>query len=432
MTATDRMIELDVTGIAHGGVFVARHEGRVVFVSDAIPGERVRAVLDEAATGAGAADRRFWRAETVEVLEASAHRRPHIWPEAALSRDPAERPGGADLGHIDIDHQRILKGQVLAEALDRFAGGGIDTPAVEAVPADDEGPDLHWRTRVTLHVDGEGRIGPFAARSHRVIPVEDHPLARPAVAEAARSLTGLRPGRVDLVEPADGRVRILERPEPVRPARGTARGKGRRSRTAPRPPRAAREVVHERAAGREFAVDADGFWQVHPRAAETLDAAVAELLAPHLDPDAAHLDLYGGVGLFSATLARLGARRITSVESDARATGHARENLRDEQVDAVTARVDRYLGALSAAEEARMFRGGAVVLDPPRAGAGRAVVEDLVALEPAAIAYVACDPVALSRDLGTFRARGWEPSALRAFDLFPYSHHMETVALLTR
>lgn len=431
MTATPDILELDVTGIAHGGVFVARHEGRVVFVSDAVPGERVRARLDEAATGEGGADRRFWRAETVEVLEASEHRRPHVWCEADVSRDPAERPGGADLGHIDLGHQRVLKGQVLAEALDRFAGGGLEAPAVEAVPdGDDSG--LRWRTRVTLHVDDEGRIGPFAARSHRVIPVEDHPLARPGIADAARRLDGLRPGRVDLVEPADGTVRILERPEPVRRGGGKGRGKGRGRAGAVRAPQAPREVVRESAAGRDFDVDVDGFWQVHPRAAETLDAAVADLLAAHVDPDAAHLDLYGGVGLFSATLGRLGARRITTVESDARATAHARENLRDLDVDAVTARVDRYLSAVRSGDEARMFRGGAVVLDPPRAGAGRAVVEDLAALEPAAIAYVACDPVALARDLGTFRDLGWEPRGLRAFDLFPHSHHLESVALLTR
>ncbi len=414
MTSSPALLDLDITGIAHGGTFIARHEGRVVFVSDAIPGERVRARLIDPSNGAAADSKSFWRAETVEVLEASPHRRPHIWAEADVSRDPVDRPGGADLGHIDLAHQRVLKRQVLSEALDRFAGEGIDAPEVEAVDSSD---GTGWRTRVTLHVDDRGEVGPFAARSHRVIPVGAHPLARPAIAEAALDLRGEKPGRVELIEPADGRVRIVRREDLERKA---VRGRGKSRRPAP-------EVVHEQVGDRRFQVDAGGFWQVHPRAASVLDAAVYGLLEDVVDPDATHYDLYGGVGLFSATLADLGATDIVTVESSRRATEHARANLAPLDVTAVTARVDRYLAGLPSGASA-----GTVVLDPPRAGAGRAVVDALHALAPEAIAYVACDPVALARDLGTFRGHGWRVSRMRAFDLFPHSHHFETVALLTR
>lgn len=409
------LLDLDVTAIAHGGVFVARHEGRVVFVSDAIPGERVRARLSDPADGADT--RSFWRAETVEVLEASPHRRPHVWPEADVARAPEQRPGGADLGHIEIGHQRVLKRRVLQEALDRFAGGGIEAPEVEPT-----GTDGNWRTRVTLHIDDEGRIGPFAARSHRVVPVAQHVLARPAIDAVARELRGLPEGRIELVEPADGEVRQVLRPAAEQHPHGRGRRRGARHR--------APATIVEQAAGRSFALDVDGFWQIHPAAAGLLDGAVAELLDAAVDPSAAHLDLYGGVGLFSATLARLGGRRITTVESAPRATRHAAENLRDLGVRAVTARVDRFLKSGDA--DLAHVAGGAVVLDPPRSGAGRAVVEDVAALHPSAIAYVACDPVALARDLATFRGLGYEPRRMRAFDLFPHSHHLETVALLTR
>lgn len=400
------LLDLDITGIAHGGTFVARHEGRVVFVSDAIPGERVRARVHQAPEGADAATRSFWRADTVEVLEASEHRRPHVWAEADVSRDPAERPGGADLGHIDLAHQRELKRRVLAEALDRFAGEGLEAPVIEAVS---DGDGTGWRTRVTLHVDESGAVGPYAARSHRVIPVTSYPLARPAIAEAALALSGGETGRIDLVEPADGAVRVIRHPEQRR---------GR----APRP-----EVVHEVVGDRRFQVDAGGFWQVHPRAAAVLDGAVYGLLDGHVDPAATHYDLYGGVGLFAATLADLGGTDIVTVESSRRATMHASANLAPLEVTAATARVDRYLKGIAGRAGT-----GAVVLDPPRAGAGRAVVESVHALSPAAIAYVACDPVALARDLGTFRGLGWRVEALRGFDLFPHSHHFEVVALLTR
>ncbi|WP_313480416.1 TRAM domain-containing protein [Microbacterium sp.] len=399
MTSLARTLDLDITGIAHGGTFIARHEGRVVFVPDAIPGERVRAEVTEGEDG-----KRFWRAETLEVLDASPHRRDHVWAEADISRAPADRVGGADLGHIDLAHQRALKRQVLQEALDKFAGAGLAAPVVEPV---DQGDGTGWRTRVSLHVDADGRVGPYAARSHRVIDVATLPLARPAVETAAFGLRSQKPGRVDLVEAGDGRVRVLPRPE------GARRGRA--------------EVVFEQVRGRRFQLDASGFWQVHPRAAETLHDAVAQALAGRVDPDATHFDLYGGVGLFAATLAEQGAQDIVTVESDRRATEHAAANLADVDVHAVTARVDRFLTGIP-----DDTRAGAVVLDPPRAGAGRGVVEAISALAPEAVVYVACDPVALARDLGTFRELGWDVASLRAFDLFPHSHHFEAVALLER
>lgn len=400
-SSAGELLDLDITGIAHGGTFIARHEGRVVFVADAIPGERVRARITDAAKSA------FWRAETVEVLDASPHRRPHVWAEADVSRAPEDRVGGADLGHIALDEQRVLKRQVLQEALDKFAGAGLQAPEVAAVGEDD---GTRWRTRVSLHVDDAGRIGPYAARSHRVIEVADLPLARPAIVAAARALREQREGRVDLVEPGDGRVRVLPRPD------------ARRRAPRPRP-----EVVFERVGEREFQLDAGGFWQVHPQAASTLHGAVGEVLAGRVDPDATHFDLYGGVGLFASTLGEHGATDLVTVESDRRATEHAAHNLARYDAQAVTARVDRFLTRVPEGT-----RAGAVVLDPPRAGAGREVVESIHALDPEAIVYVACDPVALARDLGTFRGLGWDVSSLRAFDLFPHSHHFEAVALLTR
>lgn len=397
-SSAGQLLDLDITGIAHGGTFIARHEGRVVFVSDAIPGERVRVRITDSAKSS------FWRGETVEVLEASPHRQPHVWREADVSRDPANRAGGADLGHIELSHQRTLKRQVLQEALDKFAGEGLVAPEVAAVG---DGDGTGWRTRVSLHVDDDGVVGPYAARSHRVIPVRSHPLARRRVAAEALSQRDAKPGRIDLVESADGQVHVIRRP---------AKGK-----------RPAPQVIREQVGERKFQVDADGFWQVHPRAADTLDTAVRSALAGRVDPEATHLDLYGGVGLFGATLGDLGAKNIVTVESSRRATELAQQNLEDFDVHAVTARVDKYLEGFPVGE-----RVGAVVLDPPRAGAGRAVVDGVHALNPDAIAYVACDPVALARDLGTFRGLGWQVASLQAFDLFPHSHHFEVIALLTR
>ena len=407
--------------------------GRVVFVPDAIPGERVRIRLTDVAK------KSFWRGEVLEVLEASPHRQQHIWRQADVAVPPHLRPGGADFGHIELSHQRVLKLDVLTDALKRF--GGVDLPVEVPAPAqamdsttrvaDAETPDgTGWRTRVSLHVDADGRVGPFAARSHTVVPVDDLPLATPGVEAAALRLAHGRPGRIDLVQPADGRVRVLPRAD-----------------AAKSEPREAREAVVERVGSREFRVDAGGFWQVHRLAAGTLDAAVraairgvgngsTERNEDVLDPDAWHLDLYGGVGLFAAALAELGGARVTSVESDPRATLHAGENLAEwVGARAETARVDRFVTRLAADGSARdrdRLARGVTVLDPPRSGAGRGVVEAIAALRPSAIVYVACDPVALARDVATFRAEGYELGRVSAFDLFPNSHHIEAVATFVR
>src|ERR1700712_5435171 len=108
-------LDLEVTNVAHGGISVARYDGRVVFVSDAIPGETVRARVTEDSK------KSFWRADTVRVLEPSEFRQPHVWSAASVDRDPRDRAGGAEFGHIRIDHQRELKRQVLVDSLRRMA-----------------------------------------------------------------------------------------------------------------------------------------------------------------------------------------------------------------------------------------------------------------------------------------------------------------------
>jgi tRNA/tmRNA/rRNA uracil-C5-methylase (TrmA/RlmC/RlmD family) len=205
-----------------------------------------------------------------------------------------------------------------------------------------------------------------------------------------------------------------------------------------RMPRGPRPTIQERVGDRTFRLDRDGFWQVHRGAAATLSAAVQEFVDPDLfDPRAANLDLYGGVGLLAAAVGdRFGETvRITTVEAEAGATEHAGANLADwVGARAVTARVDRFLDELadgSSAGERSRLRDTAVVLDPPRSGAGRAVVDRLAELRPRQLVYVACDPVALARDVGLLRERGYRLDDLVAFDLFPNTHHVEAVARLT-
>lgn len=395
-----KRVELDVTNIAHGGVAVARLDGRVIFVSDAIPGERVLARVS------ADSKKSFWRAETVEVLTPSEHRQPQIWAEAALDRDPDHRAGGAEFGHITPAHQRELKRQVLADALHRMAGYDFDGE-VEQIGGDPRG--IGWRTRVRLHIDETGRPGPFAARSHRVVPVRDLPLATPAINEIAPLGDSFEPGStIDLLSPSTGGARLFY-------------GNQKPS------------TITELVGDREFRLADTGFWQVHQGAATALTSAVQNAIDPdRFDPRAANLDLYGGVGLLAAAVAdRFGpATRITTVESDATATEYAGSNLAEwTGAQAVTGRVERWLASYVSGPRAEA---ATAILDPPRSGAGADVIARLVASGPAQVVYVACDPVAFARDARLLTDQGYSLTRLRALDLFPNTHHLEAIGTFLR
>ena len=380
---------------------MARHDTRVVFVRHGLTGERVRAVVTE-----GHDRSSFWRADVVEVLVAAPERvtPPCRWAGPGLC-------GGCDWQHVDLAAQRTLKAEVVREQLTRL--GRLDLEAlgldvrVESVPGDDEG--LGWRTRVQYAVDAAGAAGLRKHRSHEVVRVDRCLIAHPLV-EAAEVTGRTWPGVVSVdvaVSPVTGERLVLPGG-----AGGASRGPARDSLT---------EVVGERS----FRVSGGGFWQVHPGAAAALTDAVLDGLEPRSGETA--LDLYGGVGLFAAALADRVAPggRVTLVESDRVAVADARHNLAGRaDVSVEQGRVDHVLGRL------RTGRADLVVLDPPRSGAGRAVVDLLSRVRARRIAYVACDPAALARDLRWFTERGHRVTGLRAFDLFPMTSHVECLAVL--
>lgn len=283
-------LEVTVGAVAHGGHFVARHEGRVIFVRHALPGERVRVELTESGE-----DAHFWRADVVEVLEAAPERVTHFWPAADSLRTHAagELPvGGAEFGHIERGFQRELKGRVLAEQLQRLAGLKLSTP-VQEVPG--EQPDgLGWRSRAGFAVTPEGRLGMHAHRSNTVIAVQDMPLA----VQRIRSLplweldfTGIE--RVEIAAPdsGDGPLVLLagakaaaarvsaELPEGL----SVAHWDPEHSRVSAL---RGRPWLREHAVDRDFRVSGDGFWQIHRSAPSVLSGAVSGLLSEVLRPGA--------------------------------------------------------------------------------------------------------------------------------------------------
>ena len=438
-------VVLDVGPVAHGGHCVARHEGRVIFVRHAIPGEKVRARLTDADEKA-----KFWRADVVDVIEASPDRVDHFWHAADSRRawSHGHPPvGGAEFGHIALARQRSLKADVLAEQLRRLAGveqlpeSWAGTSVEAAGGTSDGGSGLGWRTRASFSVNPAGRLGMHAHRSGHIIPIREMPLAIDAINNLRLwdiDLQGV--DRVEVAAPANGsRPLVLLAPaegtKPKRLAAIAAQLPADVSVAAFDPVTEAAEQlrgrlwVQESAAGHEYRVTGAGFWQIHRDAPGTLVGAVTEFLqgGGFLHPGAVVADLYAGAGLFTAVLADAVGETgsVLSVEGAPGTSRDARKNLHAApHVEIVQGRVERVLR-----QKPRDF--DALILDPPRAGAGKAVVGQLVASQPRAVAYVSCDPASFARDVGYFRQAGWELSALRAFDLYPHTHHLETVALLT-
>ncbi len=406
------VIELTIGAVAHGGHCVARYEGRVIFVRHALPGEQVLAQVTEARRDS------FCRADAVEVLEPAAGRVAapcvHFRPRGC---------GGCDFQHATPELQRSLKAAVIAEQLSRL--GGIEFPVeVEALPGDGFG----WRTRVRWGIDRDGSVGPRVSRSAEVVGLTTaHPclIAAPGITELA--LTGPLPRRSAPARTARGpRGRRGRGGAPEAPPEVSLTAAGDGSLHATMVGSTGAAVVHETVHGRRFAVAADGFWQVHPAAASTLVDAVLEYLPP-IDGGTVW-DLFGGVGLFAAFLAGAVGESgsVVTIESDDPASALAEENLSDlRQVVVREGRVEQLLAGLSGSVDV-------VVLDPPRSGAGRAVCEAIAQRTPAVIIYVACDPAALGRDTSTLAALGYHLEALRAFDAFPQTHHVECVARFVR
>jgi tRNA/tmRNA/rRNA uracil-C5-methylase (TrmA/RlmC/RlmD family) len=288
---------------------------------------------------------------------------PHRVPPPCPYSGPG-RCGGCDFQHVELAEQRRLKATVVEEQLHRLAG------IEREVTVEEVAPTLRWRSRMRYVDLGEGRRGLRKHRSREVVEVDDCLI--------------------------DGTTEHDTLTEIVTTAHGT----------------------------RTYGVAADGFWQPHVEAPRVLVEAVLELAQPR--PGERVLDLYSGVGLFSAFLAEAVGPEgsVTAVEGDHPASRHSRRNLADLPWA-------RTIGAT--VEEALRRGAGAadlVVLDPPRVGAKRVAVRAIAELGPRAVVYVACDPAALARDLGYFAEHGYRLDALRAFDLFPMTHHVECVALV--
>jgi tRNA/tmRNA/rRNA uracil-C5-methylase (TrmA/RlmC/RlmD family) len=390
---TGDLVQVTIEKVAHGGHFIARHDGAVIFVRHAIPGENC--TIQITSTGSS-----FNRADVVSVEAPSEFR-----VEAPCSFANRNGCGGCDFQHISVKHQRTLKSDVIAEQFSRIAKMEM------RVEVEEVGESTHWRTRAIATTDRNGKLGFYKSRSHSIAPVTDCIICVEGMnfsEIASRDLKG--DVRVEISASNTG-----ERSIALAPTRGEEK-----ARLTEGP-----AVLHENVLGRSLEVSQESFWQSHKKAPEVLTQAVLDFA--QLKSGEHVLDLYGGVGLFSAAIVEAvgPTGHVDLIEGSKVATADAARNFSAfSNITIATGDVAKLLPRITAAD--------VVVLDPPRDGAGKEAVAHIARLAPRAIVYVACDPAALARDTAYLADHGYSLVKVRAFDLFPMTHHIECVALYAR
>ena len=412
----------------YGGSFLARDEGKAVFVPLVLPGEqaRVRVVQEK---------RSFATAELEEVVSESAER--------VIPKCPHFGPcGGCQYQHAEYETQLRIKQAVLRETLER---GGVKPSDEIAIVA---GQPWEYRNRIRLAFDAHGNPGYRGRRSHAVVAINECPISAPLLVRAAltaaelllQSAHGLRPSEMALFCNADETALLvsffvasgakvhfdefaaaLQRriPELAGAELVIEGGQNQQPRMIAQP-----RVIAQwgdlslayRAAGVDYRVDRGAFFQVNRW---LVDALVERVTAGYSGPLA--WDLFAGVGLFARRLAERFAQ-VIAVESAPTATDALTANLQGTSGVAVHSSALGFLRSDGTGE-----RPGLVVVDPPRTGLGPDLTTAITEIAPPALVYVSCDPATLARDLRVLLANGYSIDSMTLVDLFPQTFHLETV-----
>jgi 23S rRNA (uracil1939-C5)-methyltransferase len=424
--APGAVVEAEVEKGVFRGRGLARVDGQVVFVPRAHPGDRVLARITEVHAG-------WAEGALVEVLQASPGRRASPCPYVP-------RCGGCAYQDYDSQAELQLKETVLRESLARAGAAWQGPVALHA------SPETGWRMRASLHIaqaEGSLRLGLRQEGSRRVVDIERCLQLSDPMNRAARAFHSLLAGRpdvaarvhgLDLVESPDGRSLVatletrLDRAEaPGLASFGNAvpglTGFGVRSRSRSLEWLSGSPFVEATLLGVTLRAHALAFFQANRFLLEPLVSTVVGLVPRG---DSRILDLYAGVGLFALPLAARDACEVVAVEQSTLA-------MEDARVSAERAGLHVRLRAGDverALAEIAPRPGERIVLDPPRTGAGRAVVEAIAHRKPETVVYVSCDPPTLGRDLAIFAAHGYRPDTVELFDQFPKTFHVEAVVRL--
>jgi len=405
-------VDISLTTLTYGGEALGRLEdGRAVFVPFALPGERVRARLVEE-------KRNHARADLVEVLSPSAER---IAPRCAHFGVC----GGCHYQHLPYPAQLAAKTTILREQLERI-GRFSDPPVQEAVASPDA---YHYRNHVQFHLTPGGKLGYIQRRPEQVFAVRECHLPEELI-NATWPQLEFEPGagleRVGLrLGVEDDLQLILEGRDPQPPELSIEELRLSAVHLSPTGALvlAGSEYVVMEVAGRLLRVSAGSFFQVNtPMAAAMVEHLLANL---PLGATSTVLEVYCGVGLFSAFLApRVG--RLIAIEASPSAAEDFVANLDEfDNVELYEAPADQVLPQLD-------LQPDAILLDPPRAGLERGALEAVLRLQASVVAYVSCDPSTLARDARRLAEGGYHLDSITPFDLFPQTFHIESISFWSK
>jgi len=386
-------VEVEIERILPGGMGLAHARGQTLFVALAAPGDRVRV-----------------RVRQVRGAVAFAAIEEIVAPSPVRVVPPCPyfgRCGGCDFQQMTYDAQLAAKIEIIRDCLRRIAR--VESPGNIPIVASPSA--WQYRSRAQWQYDSTRKhLGYFARGSYEVCDVIECPVVVPQLQEV---LTNLR-----------AEVSAENLPKNTSEFQAVA-GDGEAVALTPLLWETTATDAVRAIGGERYRFSAECFFQINH---ELLGSLVEEAIKDARGESA--IDLYCGVGLFTLPLARRFAR-VVGVEGNAAACGYARLNLVSAELTNAhieTAGVGEWLSAHTRAAMPIDF----VLLDPPRAGADGGAAEGIVALRPRRISYVSCDPATLARDLKAFLTSGYELASVVAFDMFPQTHHVETVVHLNR
>ena len=377
-------ITVEIGPVAHGGHFIARHKGQVVFVRYGITGE-------EAIVEITSVSSKLARGDAIEIIKPSKDR---VVPPCKYAVPGG--CGGCDFQHIEISAQLEFKRSVIREQFSRLGRIEIDLDVVAVEPKN----GLNWRTRMDFAISKNGKPGLYSARSKEVTEIDKCLIAVEAINDDAMfSRNWKGDDRLEVAVSSSGEKNV---------------SRGGRSISGP-------TQLHEVVGEHTYEISPTSFWQSHSAAPKVLTKLVMDLLA--LRPGDQVCDLYGGVGLFTEPMAEdvgdIG--KVHLIESSHRATQDALKIFdKQKNVQVHSGRVEQKLPLIN--------RVDVILLDPPRTGAGEMVVKQMMAKKPRTIVYVSCDPASLARDAKQLEEGGYHLNHMVGFDLFPMTHHVECVA----
>jgi 23S rRNA (uracil1939-C5)-methyltransferase len=397
------------TALVYGGEALGRlPDGKAVFAPFVLPGETARLRVREEKRG-------HVKAELVEILEPSPQRIAPRCPHFAIC-------GGCHYQHMPYELQLSAKAEILRDQLQRI-GGLEEVPLQPIVPSPEA---FNYRNHIQFHLDPQGKLGFQAARSSQVIPIAECHLPEPALNEVwpqldIEPLPGLE--RVSLRLGMDEEVQLIlesRDPEPFEFSVEDLPLSAVHLSPAGTVVMAGSEQVRMEILGRSFQVSAGAFFQVNTRLAEAIVQQLLEILP--LEPSQTLLDLYCGVGLFSAFLAPR-VKKLVGVEVSPAACRDFAENL--DEFD----NVELYEASVAEVLQQVNFHPDAILVDPPRSGLDRLTMQALLAQGASRIAYVSCDPATLARDARRLSEAGYRLARVTPFDLFPQTYHIESLSL---